>query len=93
MTFCATKVSRRASASAWPRSTGSATRTIPAPSATPWTEEGGRAAIENLLQNEPSINVVDTLNEPAAAGAVFTYGVIAIVLLVGVLWYVLNQTA
>ncbi|MCV0396098.1 MAG: sugar ABC transporter substrate-binding protein [Rhizobiaceae bacterium] len=32
-------------------------------------EEGGRKAMENLLQRDPSINVVYTINEPAAAGA------------------------
>ena len=32
-------------------------------------EEGGRTAMENLLQLDPSINVVYTINEPAAAGA------------------------
>lgn len=32
-------------------------------------EEGGRAAMENLLQKDPTINVVHTINEPAAAGA------------------------
>ncbi|KTT32241.1 sugar ABC transporter substrate-binding protein [Pseudomonas rhizoryzae] len=32
-------------------------------------EEGGRAAMENLLQKDPNINVVHTINEPAAAGA------------------------
>ncbi len=32
-------------------------------------EEGGRKAIENLLQRDPSINMVYTINEPAAAGA------------------------
>ncbi|WP_409526377.1 sugar ABC transporter substrate-binding protein [Nitrincola sp. MINF-07-Sa-05] len=32
-------------------------------------EEGGRTAMENLLQREPGINVVYTINEPAAAGA------------------------
>jgi fructose transport system substrate-binding protein len=32
-------------------------------------EEGGRRAMENLLQRDPSINVVFTINEPAAAGA------------------------
>jgi fructose transport system substrate-binding protein len=32
-------------------------------------EEGGRSAMENLLQKDPSINVVYTINEPAAAGA------------------------
>lgn len=32
-------------------------------------EEGGRAAMENLLQKDPMINVVHTINEPAAAGA------------------------
>jgi len=32
-------------------------------------EEGGRKAMENLLQKDPAINVVHTINEPAAAGA------------------------
>jgi fructose transport system substrate-binding protein len=32
-------------------------------------EEGGRTAMENLLQQDPGINVVHTINEPAAAGA------------------------
>lgn len=32
-------------------------------------EEGGRAAMENLLQRDPEINLVYTINEPAAAGA------------------------
>ena len=32
-------------------------------------EEGGRSAMENLLQLDQDINVVYTLNEPAAAGA------------------------
>ncbi|GAB4382984.1 substrate-binding domain-containing protein [Albidovulum sp.] len=32
-------------------------------------EEGGRTAMENLLQVDPDINVVYTINEPAAAGA------------------------
>ncbi len=32
-------------------------------------EEGGRKAMENLLAKEPGINVVYTINEPAAAGA------------------------
>lgn len=32
-------------------------------------EEGGRSAMENLLQIDPEINVVYTINEPAAAGA------------------------
>jgi fructose transport system substrate-binding protein len=32
-------------------------------------EEGGRTAMENLLQQDPSINLVYTINEPAAAGA------------------------
>ncbi|RMH45875.1 MAG: sugar ABC transporter substrate-binding protein [Alphaproteobacteria bacterium] len=32
-------------------------------------EEGGRKAMENLLQIDPNINVVYTINEPAAAGA------------------------
>ena len=31
--------------------------------------EGGRTAMENLLQQDPTINVVHTINEPAAAGA------------------------
>ena len=32
-------------------------------------EEGGRRAMENLLQQDPMINVVYTINEPSAAGA------------------------
>lgn len=32
-------------------------------------EEGGRRAMENLLAQDPMINVVHTINEPAAAGA------------------------
>lgn len=32
-------------------------------------EDGGRTAMENLLQIDPTINVVYTINEPAAAGA------------------------
>ena len=32
-------------------------------------EEGGRKAMENCLSKEPAINVVYTINEPAAAGA------------------------
>jgi len=32
-------------------------------------EEGGRKAMENLLTKDPGINVVYTINEPAAAGA------------------------
>jgi fructose transport system substrate-binding protein len=32
-------------------------------------EEGGRKAMENLLATDPSVNVVYTINEPAAAGA------------------------
>lgn len=32
-------------------------------------EEGGRRAMENLLQRDPTINVVFTMNEPSAAGA------------------------
>jgi fructose transport system substrate-binding protein len=31
--------------------------------------EGGRTAMENLLQKSPDINLVYTINEPAAAGA------------------------
>jgi len=37
--------------------------------ATSGNEEGGRRAMENLLQVEPNLNVVYTINEPAAAGA------------------------
>ncbi|MEZ5449166.1 MAG: sugar ABC transporter substrate-binding protein [Thiolinea sp.] len=33
------------------------------------SEEGGRTAMENLLQKDPGVNVVYTINEPAAAGA------------------------
>nr|WP_229804517.1 sugar ABC transporter substrate-binding protein [Gemmobacter tilapiae] len=32
-------------------------------------EEGGRKAMENLLQKDPEINVIHTINEPAAVGA------------------------
>ncbi|PZQ95886.1 MAG: sugar ABC transporter [Cereibacter sphaeroides] len=32
-------------------------------------EEGGRKAMENLLQKDPDINVIHTINEPAAVGA------------------------
>lgn len=32
-------------------------------------EEGGRTAMETLLQRDPGINLVHTINEPAAAGA------------------------
>ena len=32
-------------------------------------EEGGRTAMENLLQKDPDINLVYTINEPTAAGA------------------------
>ncbi|WP_172328637.1 sugar ABC transporter substrate-binding protein [Mangrovicoccus sp. HB161399] len=32
-------------------------------------EEGGRKAMENLLASDPYVNVVYTINEPAAAGA------------------------
>lgn len=32
-------------------------------------EEGGRKAMETLLQKDPGVNVVYTINEPAAAGA------------------------
>ncbi len=31
-------------------------------------EEGGRTAMENLLQRDPGINLVHTINEPAAVG-------------------------
>jgi fructose transport system substrate-binding protein len=31
--------------------------------------QGGRTAMENLLQRDPSINLVYTINEPAASGA------------------------
>lgn len=33
------------------------------------SEEGGRTAMESLLQRDPGINLVHTINEPAAAGA------------------------
>lgn len=33
------------------------------------SEEGGLKAMENLLQVNPNINVIHTINEPAAAGA------------------------
>lgn len=32
------------------------------------SEEGGRKAMENLMQRDPRINVMYTINEPAAAG-------------------------
>jgi fructose transport system substrate-binding protein len=32
-------------------------------------EDGGRTGMENLLQKDPDINVVYTINEPTAAGA------------------------
>jgi fructose transport system substrate-binding protein len=32
-------------------------------------EDGGRTGMENLLQKEPDVNVVYTINEPTAAGA------------------------
>ncbi len=32
-------------------------------------EEGGRTAMENLLQKDPGITLIHTINEPAAAGA------------------------
>jgi len=32
-------------------------------------EQGGRTAMENLMQKDPGVNVVYTINEPAAAGA------------------------
>jgi fructose transport system substrate-binding protein len=37
--------------------------------ATLGAEEGGRKAMENLMQRDTAINVVYTINEPAAAGA------------------------
>ncbi len=37
--------------------------------ATDGAEEGGRTAMENLMQRDPNVNVVYTINEPAAAGA------------------------
>ncbi|WP_394170925.1 sugar ABC transporter substrate-binding protein [Saccharospirillum alexandrii] len=33
------------------------------------SEEGGRRAMENLMQRDPGVNLVYTINEPAAAGA------------------------
>ena len=33
------------------------------------SEEGGRRAMEGLLQRDPNVNLVYTINEPAAAGA------------------------
>lgn len=33
------------------------------------SEEGGRTAMEKLLQKDPGVNLVYTINEPAAAGA------------------------
>lgn len=32
-------------------------------------EEGGRTAMETILQMDPNVNVIHTINEPAAAGA------------------------
>ncbi len=32
-------------------------------------EQGGRTAMENLMQKDPGVNVVYSINEPAAAGA------------------------
>ncbi len=32
-------------------------------------EQGGRTAMENLMQKDPGVNVIYTINEPAAAGA------------------------
>ena len=57
-----------------------ATRPRPAPTAaaptrssatrpTQGAEDGGRTAMENCLTKNPDINVVYTINEPAAAGA------------------------
>ena len=37
--------------------------------ATDGAEEGGRTAMENLMQRDPNVNLVYTINEPAAAGA------------------------
>lgn len=37
--------------------------------ATDGNEQGGRQAMENLLQVDPNLDVVYTINEPAAAGA------------------------
>lgn len=37
--------------------------------ATQGNEEGGQRAMENLLQVDPNLNLVYTINEPAAAGA------------------------
>ena len=37
--------------------------------ATLGAEEGGQKAMENLMQRDPGINLVYTINEPAAAGA------------------------
>jgi fructose transport system substrate-binding protein len=50
-------------------------------------EEGGRTAMENLMQVDPGINVVYTINEPAAAGAyeaLKSFGMEANVLIVSV---------
>lgn len=33
------------------------------------SEEGGQKSVENLLQKDPGMNVIYTINEPAAAGA------------------------
>src|SRR5205807_7702748 len=53
-----------------PRVNGSETdKRVAGHDVTAGNEEGGRRAMENLLQREPSINVVYTINEPAAAGA------------------------
>jgi fructose transport system substrate-binding protein len=52
--------------------TSGATRTDPrivGNDVTAGNEEGGRKAMENLLATDPMINVVYTINEPAAAGA------------------------
>ena len=40
--------------------------------ATMGTEEGGRAAMERLMRDDPAINLVYAINEPAAAGAYAT---------------------
>jgi fructose transport system substrate-binding protein len=53
-----------------PRVNGSETdKRVAGHDVTAGNEEGGRKAMENLLQKEPGINVVYTINEPAAAGA------------------------
>ena len=52
-----------------PRSATRTTRGSSATTCTDGAEDGGRTAMENLLQKDPDINLVYTINEPAAAGA------------------------